>query len=78
MHKSEKKQMKIGNVVKVKKGRTPKFGDGMNQSAVIVSLDPFILVSQNRSMKWANYTPDMVQIVSEGNPKLTEKCMKRL
>ena len=70
--------MKIGNVVKVKKGHTPKFGTGANQSAVIVSLEPFILVSQNRAMKWANYTPEMVQVVSVGNDELTNKCMRRL
>lgn len=70
--------MQIGNVVKVKKGRTPKLGTGMHQSAVIVSLKPFVLVSQNRPMKWENYTPDMVQVVSVGNDEITKKCMRRL
>jgi hypothetical protein len=69
--------MKIGDLVTTKKQLVS--GCQRYNSAVVVSIDPFVLVSEDASMKWSNTESiDNFEVCGFVGKKVLDKCMKRL
>jgi len=55
-------------------------GSGYYHSAVVVSLRPFVLISENAEMMWCNFCDkqDLFRTVGTASPDILAACMKRL
>ena len=53
-------------------------GSGMYSHAIVVSLDPLILVSEQGDMRWSLVNPDDIAPIGRADDKTVQRCMKRL
>ncbi len=71
---------KKGNIVISR--NTDKFifhsGSSLYSHAIVVSLDPFILVSEQADMRWSQVSPDDLVVVGTADYKILKRCMRRL
>jgi hypothetical protein len=71
--------MKIGSIVKRKDGRELRSGSSAYGAAIVVSLEPFILVSEHADMRWsATVKKEEFEAISEASPELLQTAMNRL
>lgn len=73
-------ELEVGALVESKNGdRDPlRCGAGCYANAVVISIEPFIMVSGGGDMRWSTWTPDRVQVVGRATPAQLEKAMLRL
>jgi hypothetical protein len=70
--------IEIGDYVATKDGYYLRSGASMYIWAVVVSLDPFVLVSETFDMLWTKITPDMVYpIKHKADMIVLAGCMER-
>ena len=53
-------------------------GSGIYPHAVVMSLQPFILVSESSDMKWTQQQPDGLVKVGKADEKTIKRCMRRM
>lgn len=71
--------MRVGDIVVPKPGHWLRSGCSAYDSAVVVSMEPFILVSKETDMKWsATVKPENFTVSSIATDAMLERCMKRL
>lgn len=70
--------IEVGNVVKHNRKFGLRCGSGVYPTAVVVSLEPFVLVSARTDMRWENVKIEEVELVHTGIEAQTKKCMRRL
>jgi hypothetical protein len=73
--------MKVGDIVcpTSESHYNLRTGCGWYSEAVVVSLEPFILVSTDTDMMWsATIKLEYFEVVCKAFKKLLKKCMKRL
>lgn len=69
----------VGAVVRPKNERDPLHcGSGQYLEAIVISMEPFIMVSEGTDMRWSTWTPDRVYAVRMASSTTLEKCMSRL
>lgn len=69
----------IGAIVRPKNGMPPHSGCSVYGAAVVVSLEPFIILSQEGDMMWsATITPDELVVVGSADTETKINCNKRL
>lgn len=72
-------QIKIGDVVTPRKeGVYLRSGAEAWSTAMVCSIDPFIMVSQDTSMRWSCEKIENFCVVSTGTIEQLQKCMRRL
>jgi len=75
------KIIEVGDIVKPTKesGYTLRCGSGMYGAAVVISVAPFILVSEETDMRWsATVQIGDFEIVGKTTKKHLKKCMRRI
>lgn len=71
--------MQVGDIVVPNKGHYLRSGCSNYECAVVVSMEPFILVSERTDMKWScGVKPENFTVSSIANDALLERCKKRL
>lgn len=73
--------MKIGDVVTTHPSyRGPRLycGSGIYTHAICVSVDPFILVSEQGDMLWQKVPMGEVQALCQAHPDIVARCKKRM
>ena len=70
--------MQVGNVVIPKNGTFLRSGNAQYNAAVIISIEPFILVSFQGDMKWSSHKSENFTTNGDATKTVLEKCMKRL
>jgi hypothetical protein len=73
--------MEIGDIVKPKPESLFILVSGCDRydKAIVVSLDPFVLVSEGTDMKWQHtIQKEWFDVIDRATPKLLKKCLKRL
>lgn len=72
--------MKIGAIVEPKDERNPLCcGSGVYQDAIVVSMNPFVLVSRGADMKWsATVEESEYKVTGTATQEQLEKCQRRL
>lgn len=73
--------MKVGNIIKPTKesGFTLRSGAGYYDKAVVISLDPFIITSEESDMKWeATIKKEYFEVIGEADKAILEHCKRRL
>ncbi len=73
--------MKIGNIIKPTKesGFHLRSGAGYYKQAVIISLEPFIITTEDSDMKWeATIKEEYFEVVGEADKATLEHCKRRL
>lgn len=68
--------MKVGDIVEAAPGRVLRCGSGWYPNAVIVSMDPFTLVSEEGDMMWS-VTFDKEDVVPSQDRYDTSKAFAR-
>jgi hypothetical protein len=53
-------------------------GSGAYIGAIVISLDPFIMVSEHGDMRWSQIRPENVKVVARVTDYVLNRCMKRL
>jgi len=71
--------MEVGDFVVSKKPNTDPLISGamIYKRAVIVSITPFALVSEDGDMRWSTWEDDRVQVVGHASEEITERCIDR-
>ena len=73
--------MEIGNIIKPKKesGFFLRSGAESYDKAVVISLEPFIITSEESDMKWqATIKKDEFEVVGVAGKEILERCKRRL
>jgi hypothetical protein len=73
--------MEVGNIIKPTKesGFTLRSGAGYYDKAIVISLDPFIITSEESEMKWeATIKKEYFEVVGETDKATLEHCKRRL
>lgn len=72
--------IEVGSIVRSKDTRGNPLHCGSSQygAAVVVSLQPFVMVSEEADMRWSTWKADDVEVIGKANPVLLERCMHRL
>lgn len=72
--------MKVGDIVTPDDGGDPLHcGSGFYPDAVVVSLEPLVLVSRSTEMKWwATIQDRKFKVVDTASDELLTRCKKRL
>lgn len=72
--------LEVGSIVRSKNpDRDPLHcGSGTYLEAIVVSIEPFVMVSVDTSMRWSTWTPDRIVPVATADAELLERCRKRL
>ena len=73
--------MKVGNIIKPTKesGFTLRSGACYYDKAVVISLEPFIITSEESDMKWeATIKKEYFEVVGEADKATLEHCKRRL
>ena len=70
----------VGHMVEpINNDHTLRSGAGYYSSAVVVSVEPFILVSIGADMKWSStVVPEGFKIVGIANEETLNKCLERI
>ncbi len=71
--------MKVGDVVVHRRERNGLHcGSGIYTHAIVASMEPFVLVSEEGDMKWTcTIEPDDVVALCQAHPKIVEVAIKR-
>jgi hypothetical protein len=70
--------MKVGSIVRPKNGIILRCSLYEYNSAVVISLDPFILVSMDTNMRWSTKDPKDFEVYGSALKELLNKCQRRL
>lgn len=73
--------MKVGSIIKPTKesGFFLRSGAGYYDKAIVISLDPFIITSEESDMKWeATIKKEYFEVVGEADKATLKKCNRRL
>lgn len=71
--------MNIGDLVRAKPGKDPLCcGSGTYPHAVVISLEPFVMVSEETDMRWSCYPVEDVEVFGKALPETVMKCERRL
>jgi hypothetical protein len=46
-------------------------------SAIVINMNPFVLVSEDASMRWGSTQPEQFAAVGKATPELLQSCMRR-
>jgi len=70
----------VGNIVEpVSEKYTLRSGCGYYSSAVVVSVNPFVLVSGGADMKWSyTVSPENFRVIGTTDKETLNKCLERL
>ena len=73
-------EMIIGHIVKPSDGRDPLHcGSGFYPDAVVVALDPLILVSRSTEMKWESTIQDRkFEVIETASNEQLKRCQRRI
>ena len=75
------KIMKIGSIIKPteESGFQLRSGAGYYNKAVVISIDPFIITSEDADMKWeATIKKEYFEVIGEADVNTLDWCKKRL
>jgi hypothetical protein len=53
-------------------------GCGAYTGAIVVSVSPFIMVSEGADMRWSQVSPEKVKVVGQVTEYALKKCLRRL
>jgi len=71
--------MKVGSIVEPAKGEIQlACGGGIYDSAVVISLDPYIMVSKSADMRWSSQKQEDYTVIGEATDEQLATCMNRL
>ena len=73
--------MEIGNLIKPteESGFTLRCGSGQYDKAVVISVSPFIITSEESDMKWeATIKSEDFEVIGDVDKSTLKKCMRRL
>lgn len=74
-----KTAMRIGDIVRPTGGRVLRSGCNAYDDAVVVSIEPFVLVSREADMRWsATVAREDFEVVGAAPTGVTNRCMRRL
>lgn len=59
--------MKVGDIVVAKPGHCLCCGSGVYSHAIVISVEPFIMVSEKTDMRWSCFSRDNVQVVGKAS-----------
>ena len=72
-------KLSVGSLVKAKSESKPlRCGFGVYYQAIVVSLEPFVLVSPETDMRWGAMSPEDVEVIGQATDVQLGKCMRRL
>lgn len=73
-------EMEVGSIVESKdpNGNPLHCGSGSYGAAVVVQLEPFIMVSMSGDMRWSTRKKDEQQVIGKATPSVLAIAMKRL
>jgi hypothetical protein len=75
----ENRDMRVGDMVRNSKEQRLYCGCGMYPYAIVMSLDPFILVSEETDMRWDHVLrEEMDEIVGRAKTSTILRCLCRL
>lgn len=71
--------LKQGSIVRAKDpyGNPLRSGASLYNIAIVVSVEPFIMVSEGTDMLWQYYPASEVEVIGEANENLLAKCFTR-
>lgn len=71
--------MEIGDLVASKNSLTDPLRSGAELyfRAVVVSVDPFVMISEQADMRWSTWDIDRVTVVGHASPEILERCVDR-
>ncbi len=53
-------------------------GSGIYSHAIVVQVDPLVLVSESTDMRWSTVMPDKLKVVGCAETAVLERCLRRL
>jgi hypothetical protein len=71
-------KLRKGDVVVPERGYVLACGSGIYPHAFVVSLNPFVLVSEDADMRWSKMERKAVVAVRRATPSEMTKCLTRL
>lgn len=75
---TKKSKVAVGNLVKAINGNALACGSGVYPGAIVVSVEPFVMVSESTDMRWGCFPIEDVEVVGQASEELLNKCMGRL
>lgn len=70
--------IKVGDIVEAKPGSALVCGSGRYPSAIVVSVEPFVMVSEGADMRWSCFPIEDVKFIGNASIEVLKKCMTRL
>lgn len=69
---------KSGSLVRAKEGCEPLVcGSGVYPLAVVITTEPFVMVSIDTFMKWTNYPIENVEVIGTADPLILANCISK-